>query len=159
MKLNSMVSPRNQTPVKDEALEDFHNLHSDIETDELSLSEAEDIMSEKSSSSENTYIDEEVDDISVPGPSHISKVTGKNKASVKIRHLPFTEQSGPSDETTSLQDPSLISIFLTLFSISFLKQFVPNKCYAKRSIHSCYCTGYVFFSIYVVMGIKRLPSY
>ncbi|GFR23504.1 uncharacterized protein TNCT_12591 [Trichonephila clavata] len=89
-----------------EALEVFRNLYSDIETDELSLSEAEDIMSEKSSSSENTDIDEEVDDISVPGPSRISKVTWKNKASVKIRHLPFTEQSGPSDETTSLQDPS-----------------------------------------------------
>ncbi|GFQ79168.1 uncharacterized protein TNCT_529491 [Trichonephila clavata] len=94
-----------------EDLEVFHNLHSDIETNELSLSEAEYIMSEKSSSSENTDIDEEVDDISVPGPSRISKVTWKNKASVKIRHLPFTEQSGPSDETTSLQDPSPISIF------------------------------------------------
>ncbi|GFR25278.1 hypothetical protein TNCT_421911 [Trichonephila clavata] len=49
-----------------EVLEVFHNLHSDIETDELSLSEAEDIMSKKSSSSENTDIDEEVDDKSVP---------------------------------------------------------------------------------------------
>ncbi|GFR19376.1 hypothetical protein TNCT_208991 [Trichonephila clavata] len=62
-------------------------------TDELSLSEAEDIMSEKSSSSEKTDIDEEVDNISVPGPSRISKVTWKNKASVKIRHFPFTKQS------------------------------------------------------------------
>ncbi|GFQ99827.1 uncharacterized protein TNCT_513331 [Trichonephila clavata] len=94
-----------------EALEIFHNLHSDIETDELSLSEAEDIMSEKSSSSGNTDIDEEVDDVSVPGPSRISKVTWKNKVFVKIRHLPFTEQSGHSDETTSLQGPSPISVF------------------------------------------------
>ncbi|GFR23168.1 uncharacterized protein TNCT_248391 [Trichonephila clavata] len=85
-----------------EALELFHNLQSDIETDELSLSEAGDIMSEKSSSSENTNIDEEVDDISEPGPSRISKVIREKKASVKIRHLPFTEQCGPSDETTSL---------------------------------------------------------
>ncbi|GFR31968.1 hypothetical protein TNCT_675711 [Trichonephila clavata] len=45
-----------------EALEEFHNLHSDIETDELSLSDADDIMSEKSSLSENTDIDEEIDD-------------------------------------------------------------------------------------------------
>ncbi|GFR27473.1 uncharacterized protein TNCT_625431 [Trichonephila clavata] len=67
-----------------EALKVFHNLHSDIETDELSLSESKDIVPEKSSSSENTYIDEEVDDISEPEPSRISKVTWKNKASVKI---------------------------------------------------------------------------
>ncbi|GFR23478.1 uncharacterized protein TNCT_248381 [Trichonephila clavata] len=92
-------------------LEVFHNLHSDVETDELSLGEVEDIMSENSSSSGNNDIDEEVDDVSVPGPSSISKVTWKNKASVKIRRLPFTQQSGPSDETTSLQEPSSISIF------------------------------------------------
>ncbi|GFQ96597.1 hypothetical protein TNCT_289011 [Trichonephila clavata] len=83
MKLKSIVSTRNQTPVRGEALEEFHILLSIIENDELSLSEAEDIMSEKSSSSENTDIDEEVDDISVPGPSRISKVTWINKASVK----------------------------------------------------------------------------
>ncbi|GFS40603.1 uncharacterized protein TNIN_144361 [Trichonephila inaurata madagascariensis] len=76
-----------------EALEVFHNLPSDIESDELSLSEAEDVMTAKSSSSENTDIDEEKDDISVPGPSRIFKVTWKNKASVKIRNMPFTEQS------------------------------------------------------------------
>ncbi|GFY78600.1 uncharacterized protein TNIN_491971 [Trichonephila inaurata madagascariensis] len=54
------------------ALEVFHNLPSDIESDESSLSEAEDVMTAKSSSSENTDIDEEKDDISVPGPSRIS---------------------------------------------------------------------------------------
>ncbi|GFY73694.1 uncharacterized protein TNIN_387611 [Trichonephila inaurata madagascariensis] len=86
-----------------EALEVFHNLPSDIESDESSLSEAEDVMTSKSSSSENNDIDEEKDDISVPGPSRISKVTWKNKASVKIRNIPFTERSGPSDEITSLQ--------------------------------------------------------
>ncbi|GFQ69595.1 hypothetical protein TNCT_676311 [Trichonephila clavata] len=69
MKLKSMVSP--QKP-NSKALEVFHNLHYDIETDELSLSEAENIRSEKSSSSENTDIDEEVDDMSVPGPSRTS---------------------------------------------------------------------------------------
>ncbi|GFY51528.1 uncharacterized protein TNIN_68461 [Trichonephila inaurata madagascariensis] len=95
-----------------EALEVFHNLPSDIESDESSLSEAEDVMTAKSSSSENTDIDEEKDDISVPGPSRIFKVTWKNKASVKIRNMPFTEQSEPSDEITSLQDPSPISPIL-----------------------------------------------
>ncbi|GFY38736.1 hypothetical protein TNIN_337801 [Trichonephila inaurata madagascariensis] len=49
-------------------------------------------MTAKSSSSENTDIDEEKDDISMPGLSHIFKVTWKNKASVKIRYVPFTEQ-------------------------------------------------------------------
>ncbi|GFR00035.1 hypothetical protein TNCT_491321 [Trichonephila clavata] len=83
MKLKSIVSTRNQTPVRGEALEEFNILHSAIENDELSLSEAEDIMSEKSSSSENTDIDEAVDDISWPGPSRISKVTWINKATVK----------------------------------------------------------------------------
>ncbi|GFY58395.1 uncharacterized protein TNIN_100521 [Trichonephila inaurata madagascariensis] len=66
-----------------EALEVFHNLPSDIESDESSLSEAEDVMTAKSSSSENTDIDEEKDDISVPGPSRIFEVTWKNKASIK----------------------------------------------------------------------------
>ncbi|GFQ66948.1 o-acyltransferase like protein [Trichonephila clavata] len=74
-KLKSMVSPQNQTPVRDEALEVFHNLHSDIETDELSLGEAEDIMSEKSSSSENTDIDEEVDDIMVDASGRLPSGT------------------------------------------------------------------------------------
>ncbi|GFY45840.1 hypothetical protein TNIN_95611 [Trichonephila inaurata madagascariensis] len=41
-----------------EALEVFHNLPSDIESDESSLSEAEDVMTAKSSSSENTDIHE-----------------------------------------------------------------------------------------------------
>ncbi|GFY45961.1 uncharacterized protein TNIN_272271 [Trichonephila inaurata madagascariensis] len=67
-----------------EALEVFHNLPSDIESDESSLNEAEDVMNAKSSSSENTDIDEEKDGISVPGPSRIFKFTWKNKASVKI---------------------------------------------------------------------------
>ncbi|GFY61287.1 uncharacterized protein TNIN_250821 [Trichonephila inaurata madagascariensis] len=89
-----------------EALEVFHNLPSDIESDESSLSEAEDVMIAKSSSSENTDIDEEKDDISVPGPSSIFKVTCGKKASVKIPNMPFTEQSEPSGEITSLQDPS-----------------------------------------------------
>ncbi|GFS58129.1 uncharacterized protein TNIN_360291 [Trichonephila inaurata madagascariensis] len=108
MKLKSVVSLRNPTPVRDgnlqervtftfrpplivkatqlnppplrsqshsmEALEVFHNLPSDIESDESSLSEAEDVMTAKSSSSENTDIDEEKDDISVPGPSRIFEV-------------------------------------------------------------------------------------
>ncbi|GFV48726.1 uncharacterized protein TNCV_625131 [Trichonephila clavipes] len=88
------------------ALKVFHNIPSDIQSDELSLSEAEDVMNAKSSSNENSIIDEKKrGDISVPGPSRIFKVTWKNKASVKI---PFTEQSEPSDEITSLQDPSLI---------------------------------------------------
>ncbi|GFY45048.1 uncharacterized protein TNIN_69201 [Trichonephila inaurata madagascariensis] len=64
-----------------EALEVFHTLPSDIESDESSLSEAEGVMTAKSSSRENTDIDEEKDDISVPGPSRIFKVTWKNKAS------------------------------------------------------------------------------
>ncbi|GFV33730.1 uncharacterized protein TNCV_4568451 [Trichonephila clavipes] len=102
-------------------LEVFHNFPSDIESEESSLNETEDVMTAKSSSSKNTDIDEEKDDISVPGPSRISKVTWKNKASVKIRNIPFTEQSGPSDEITSLQDPSPIKIFFTLFSISFIE--------------------------------------
>ncbi|GFY49822.1 uncharacterized protein TNIN_70441 [Trichonephila inaurata madagascariensis] len=80
----------------------IHNLPSDIESDESSLSEAEDVMTAKSSSSENTDIDEEKGDINVPGPSHIFKVTWKNKVSVKIRNMPFTEQSEPSEEITSL---------------------------------------------------------
>ncbi|GFY74386.1 uncharacterized protein TNIN_499861 [Trichonephila inaurata madagascariensis] len=84
-----------------EALEVFHNLPSDIESNESKSSEAEDVMIAKSSSSGNTDIDEEKDDISVPGPFSISKVTWKNIASVKIRNIPFTEQSGPSDEITS----------------------------------------------------------
>ncbi|GFU54492.1 transposable element Tcb2 transposase [Trichonephila clavipes] len=46
-----------------EALEVLHNLPSDIKSDESSLSEAEDVMTAKSSSSENTDIDEEKDDI------------------------------------------------------------------------------------------------
>ncbi|GFY61049.1 uncharacterized protein TNIN_475071 [Trichonephila inaurata madagascariensis] len=91
-----------------EALEVFHNLPSDIESDESLLSEAEDVRTAKSSSSENTDIDEEKDDISVPRPSRIFKVTWKNKASVKIRNMPFTEQSESSDEITSLQDISPI---------------------------------------------------
>ncbi|GFY54512.1 uncharacterized protein TNIN_229111 [Trichonephila inaurata madagascariensis] len=69
-------------------------------------------MTAKSSSSENTDIDEEKDDKSVPGSSRIFKVTWKNKASVKIRNMPFTEQSEPSEEITSLQDPSPISKIL-----------------------------------------------
>ncbi|GFS45006.1 uncharacterized protein TNIN_141981 [Trichonephila inaurata madagascariensis] len=89
-----------------EALAVFHNLPSDIESDESLLSEAEDVMTAKSSSSEHIDIDEEKDDIRVPGPSLIFKVTWKNKASVKIRNMPFTEKSDPSDEITSLQDPS-----------------------------------------------------
>ncbi|GFR14303.1 uncharacterized protein TNCT_82251 [Trichonephila clavata] len=95
-------------------------------------------MSEKSSSSENTDIGEEIDDISVPGPSRISKVTWENKASVKIRYLPFTEQNGPSDKTTSLQDPSPISIFLTLFSISFMETICTKRIYLlrKKAVHS-----------------------
>ncbi|GFY71604.1 uncharacterized protein TNIN_168211 [Trichonephila inaurata madagascariensis] len=48
-----------------EALEVFHNSPSDIESDESSLSEAEDVMTAKSSSSKNTDIDEEKDDISI----------------------------------------------------------------------------------------------
>ncbi|GFY70902.1 uncharacterized protein TNIN_328181, partial [Trichonephila inaurata madagascariensis] len=92
MKLKSVVSLRNPTPVRDKALEVFHNLPSDIESDESSLNEAEDVLTAKSSSSENTDIDEEKDDISVPGPSRIFKVTWKNKASVKIRNMPLTEQ-------------------------------------------------------------------
>ncbi|GFY49696.1 uncharacterized protein TNIN_495811 [Trichonephila inaurata madagascariensis] len=92
-----------------EALEVFHNLPSDIESDESSLSEAEDVMTAKSSSSENTDTDEEKDDISVPGSSRIFEVTWKNKASIKIRNIPFTEQSEPSDEITFLEDPSPIS--------------------------------------------------
>ncbi|GFV56861.1 uncharacterized protein TNCV_146131 [Trichonephila clavipes] len=91
------------------ALEVFHNLPSDIESNESSLSEAEDVMTGKSSSaSENTNIDEEKDDISVPELFRISKVTWKNKASVNIRNISFTERSGPSDGITSLQDPSPI---------------------------------------------------
>ncbi|GFY50800.1 uncharacterized protein TNIN_184831 [Trichonephila inaurata madagascariensis] len=71
-----------------EALEVFHNLPSDIESDESSLSEAEDVMTAKSSSSENTDIDEEKNDISVPGPSRISKVTWK-KSVCKDPKYPF----------------------------------------------------------------------
>ncbi|GFY64714.1 hypothetical protein TNIN_92891 [Trichonephila inaurata madagascariensis] len=63
MKLKSVVSLRNPTPVRDDALEVFHNLPSDTESDESSLSEAEDVMTAKSFSSENTDIDEEKDDI------------------------------------------------------------------------------------------------
>ncbi|GFY68338.1 uncharacterized protein TNIN_124551 [Trichonephila inaurata madagascariensis] len=58
-----------------EALEVFHSLPSDIESNESSLSEAEDVMTAKLSSNENTDIDEEKDDISVPEPSRISKGT------------------------------------------------------------------------------------
>ncbi|GFY38728.1 uncharacterized protein TNIN_51851 [Trichonephila inaurata madagascariensis] len=64
-----------------EALEVFHNLPSDIESDESSLSEAEDVMTAKSSSSENTDINEEKDDISVPGPSRHQKFPEKRFAS------------------------------------------------------------------------------
>ncbi|GFS32972.1 uncharacterized protein TNIN_412021 [Trichonephila inaurata madagascariensis] len=99
--------PRKELTIP-EALEVFHNLPSDFESYESSLSEAEDFMTAKSSSSENTDIDEGKDDTSVTGESRIFKVTWKNKASVKIRNIPFTEQSGLSDETTSLQVPSPI---------------------------------------------------
>ncbi|GFY50059.1 uncharacterized protein TNIN_4871 [Trichonephila inaurata madagascariensis] len=71
----------------EKALEVFHNLPSDFESDESPLSEAEDVITAKSSSSENTDIDEEKNDISVPGPSRISKVTWKNKASVKTPEI------------------------------------------------------------------------
>ncbi|GFY61457.1 uncharacterized protein TNIN_464951 [Trichonephila inaurata madagascariensis] len=107
-------------------------------------------MIAKSSSSENTDIDEEKDDISVPGPSCISKVTWKNKASVKIRNIPFTEQSGPSDEITSLQDPSPISIFFTLFSISFIETIVYKRIFIcfKGNVSPCSRTGYIMFFSY-----------
>ncbi|GFS78231.1 uncharacterized protein TNCV_3171951 [Trichonephila clavipes] len=49
------------------ALEVFHNLPSDIKSDESSLGEAEDVMTAKSSSRENTDIEEEKDDISTRG--------------------------------------------------------------------------------------------
>ncbi|GFU18530.1 uncharacterized protein TNCV_4175371 [Trichonephila clavipes] len=94
-----------------EALEVFNNLPSDIECNEPLLSKGENVMFVKSSSRENTDIDEEKDDINVPGPSLISKITWKNKASVKIRNIPFTEQRGPSDAVTSLQDSLPITIF------------------------------------------------
>ncbi|GFY43087.1 piggyBac transposable element-derived protein 4 [Trichonephila inaurata madagascariensis] len=147
-----------------EALEVFHNLPSDFESDESSLSEAEDVITAKSSSSENTDIDEEKDDISVPGLSRISKVTWKNKASVKIRNIPFTEQSGPSDEITSLQDPSPISIFFTLFSISFIEKIVyQTNLYATQKGNAFTSVTVLdilcFLAINIVMGIKRLPSY
>ncbi|GFT97522.1 DDE_3 domain-containing protein [Trichonephila clavipes] len=64
---------------------------------ESSLSETEDVTTTKSSSSENTDIDEEKDDLSVTGSSRKNKVTWKNKVSVKIRNIFFTGQSGPSD--------------------------------------------------------------
>ncbi|GFW81240.1 uncharacterized protein TNCV_375881 [Trichonephila clavipes] len=60
-----------------ETLEVFHNLPSDFESDESSLSDAEGVMTAKSSSTENTDIDEEKDDISVPGPSRISSYLEK----------------------------------------------------------------------------------
>ncbi|GFY46675.1 uncharacterized protein TNIN_78231 [Trichonephila inaurata madagascariensis] len=72
-----------------EVLEVFHNLSSDIESDESLLSEAQDVMTAKSSSSEKTAIGEEKDDINVPGPSRISKVTWKNKAFLKDPKYPF----------------------------------------------------------------------
>ncbi|GFY38250.1 uncharacterized protein TNIN_295451 [Trichonephila inaurata madagascariensis] len=78
-----------------EALEVFHNLPSDIESDESSLSEAEDVMAAKSSSSENTDIDEGKDDISVPGTSRIFEVTWKNKASIKIRNTLLLNKASP----------------------------------------------------------------
>ncbi|GFY47383.1 trafficking protein particle complex subunit 8 [Trichonephila inaurata madagascariensis] len=93
MKLKSVVSLRNPTPVRDGNLQEC---------------EEEDVMTAKSSSSKSTHIDEEKDDISVQGPSRIFKVTWKNKAPVKIRNMHFTEQSEPSDEITSLQDPSSV---------------------------------------------------
>ncbi|GFV65920.1 uncharacterized protein TNCV_3360361 [Trichonephila clavipes] len=116
----------------------FHNLPSDIESNESSFSEAEDVITAKSSSqSKNTDIDEEKDDISVPGPSRIAKVTWKNKVSVKIQNIPFTEQSGHSDEIISHQDPLLISIFLTLFSISFIETIVyRTNLYAAQKVVS-----------------------
>ncbi|GFS74681.1 uncharacterized protein TNCV_3978141 [Trichonephila clavipes] len=147
-----------------EALEVFPNLPSDIECDESSLSEADDVMTAKSTSSENTDIDEEKDDICVPGPSRISKATWKNKVSVKIRNIPFNEQSGPSDEITSLQDPSPISIFFTLFSISFLETIVyQSNLYATQkgnaftlvTVQDILC----FFIYKYSDGIKQLPRY
>ncbi|GFW62033.1 uncharacterized protein TNCV_1684641 [Trichonephila clavipes] len=74
------------------ALEVFHNLPSDIDSDESSLSESEDVLTAKSSSSKYSDIDEGKYGISVSGPSRISKVTWKNKVSVKIQNIPFTEQ-------------------------------------------------------------------
>ncbi|GFQ86970.1 uncharacterized protein TNCT_486581 [Trichonephila clavata] len=121
------------------ALEVFHNLPSDTETVELLLSESEDIMTEKSPSSENTDIDEEVDDLSVPGPFRISKVTWKNKVSVKIRRLPFIEQKGDPQRK---QHPFKIlhrnQFFLTLFSISFIGTICTKRIYMlrKKTVHS-----------------------
>ncbi|GFW02651.1 tnp_zf-ribbon_2 domain-containing protein [Trichonephila clavipes] len=101
MKLKSVVSLQNPTPVRDGNLQErvtftflttshcqshtfahpsdlnripwklwkyFTTLPSDIESDESSLGEAEDVVTAKSSSSENTNIDEENDDNSYSGP-------------------------------------------------------------------------------------------
>ncbi|GFS37622.1 hypothetical protein TNIN_134161 [Trichonephila inaurata madagascariensis] len=56
------------------------NLPSDIESDESSLREAEDVMTEKVSSSENTDIDEEKMTKILPGPPRIFEVIWENKA-------------------------------------------------------------------------------
>ncbi|GFV67105.1 uncharacterized protein TNCV_819141 [Trichonephila clavipes] len=78
-----------------EALEVFNNLPSDIECDEPLLSKAENVMTVKSSSRENTDIDEEKDDIRVPGPSLYLKLLGKIKRLLRSAISLLLNKEGP----------------------------------------------------------------
>lgn len=143
-----------------EALELFKNLPSDDESNESSESDTEDYISEYSDSSKK-YDD---DDENLPGPSRSSKVLWRKKGPEKKRNIEFTQESGPSEDITSLADATPISIFLTLFSISFIEIIVyQTNLYGTQKggafIPVTLEEMINFFAINLVMGMKTLPSY
>ncbi|GBN42461.1 hypothetical protein AVEN_166367-1 [Araneus ventricosus] len=112
-------------------LEIFRNSSSDEEFDESSPSKAEDFIDKHSF--EDTDVDDGDIDISYPVPSRISKVFWRHKGLGKIRIMLyyFTKQSGPMEDIISLSGPSPISIFLTLFSVSFIESIGTRLIYRK----------------------------
>lgn len=149
-----------------EALRILNELPDDVSefTDSSSNTEEYYSKSRDISDDEDIGTDEDGDAPSLPGTSAEQDVIWHLK---KIMHksIPaFTSPTGPSEDMWELPEKTPIEVFLTIFSIGFMKEIVfqtnlyatqSEKPYAPLTLEELY----IFLGINLLMGIKKMPSY
>ncbi|KFM62055.1 PiggyBac transposable element-derived protein 4, partial [Stegodyphus mimosarum] len=103
-------------------------------------------------------------DINLPGLSRIADVTW-NKIQNVVKSVPeFSEDYGPTDEITSIEDAKPMDIFMAFFTAEFMDKLVfetnlyatqKGKPFSPITLQDML----KFLGINILMGIKKLPSY
>lgn len=155
-----------------EALTLFEELPSDPES-EISSDDSEKEVNVPFTANDNLQVesdegseDEDNIDINLPGPSRVTQINWNRRQKVKKSIPEFSEEYGPKEDITLMDDINPINIFMSFLTIAFIKKLVfETNLYATQKgkpfspIFSPLQDEMIFIGINMLMGIKKLLSY